>query len=83
MKKKLIALGAVALLLVTGLYLASCDLGCDNNNQCKWEYREGDLFATNQTGGVCFNSKGGCVIFNSDKGFEAMNNQKDVKCNCR
>ena len=90
MKKKLIALGAITFLLAAVLALSNCDtiFGCDNNNQCKWEYKGEGLGATNQSGGYCSNSaykSGGnhCVIFDYSKGLEAQNNQKTVPCNCQ
>ena len=80
--KKIVILGAVAVLLISGLAAAGCGSICDNYGDCRWtkddNYSDG-RYSTDAYG-KC--SKKDCVIQDAKKGLEAFDNKKDILCNC-
>jgi len=77
--------------LIGGIMFTSCGGGsgkCSNNGDCKWTPRTpAGTGADNQSGGYCNNTPYGsggshCVVFDSNKGIEASNQQKTIPCNC-
>jgi len=80
--KKIIILGAVAVLLIIGMVAMSCGSVCDNYGDCRWTRDdEGSVNSySNRLYGIC--SKNSCVINDPEKGIEAFHNKKDILCNC-